>query len=220
MNNEEEHVISDREKRAYQEAKKVQPSHERRTLSTNERILFLELVSKVASPAVFQRKLGIDASDVEHYKQQLDIQSHDEARVMLRRMHNESEQKREAEILRNTRDARAAEAIANQRLEEFERQQNQQTNVDRPKQADIAADDAVRQRRFEEQQEENVPVSYWRLRLPQGDAQQAEVIERFRKDIQYRGINFCREKYGTDAQSIRAEASRLNLRINWDTVRR
>jgi len=219
---EQDHVITDREKRGFQEAKKVQPSKARPDLSTGETIVFLELVSKVSSPAIFARKLDMGPADVEHYKRELDVQSHEEARVRLRSMRQANESRREAEMLANNRDARAAEALANQRLDELERERNQRTPAERPKQADIAADDADRQRRFDFEKEdaEIQADSYWRLRLPEGSAAEKETIEQFRKDVQYRGMSFARNKYGTDAKSIRAEASRLGLKIQWDTVKR
>ena len=217
--NNDDHVITDREKRAWQNNKK-RVRRERPNLTVPQRIEFLELVARMASQSEFERKLELSAADVQHYKKLLDVETQDEARVLARKMKQENAEKREATAIEQTKKVREAEAVAQQRLDELEARRN----VERPvKQVDVTAvknEDADRQRRFAEQQAKTeVPAKEWKLPL-EGNAEQRQVgIDRFRRDIVYHGLGFVRKKYGASNGQIKFEAQRLGIKINWDVVR-
>jgi hypothetical protein len=195
---------------------------ERPELTHEQQMKFLELVSKVSSPVLFRRQLDMNAADVEYYKKQLDLDSHEDARIMLRRLRNDAT-RREEVIPVDHNSIREAEDLANQRLRELEAARAKKRDENRPviDQAAIAEEDAERQRRLDAQNEEvETPDRPWELPLSGNSAQRDEQIDRFRKDIQYRGLSFCCTKYDTNSKAIRAEAARLDININWGTVRR
>lgn len=216
----EEHVITDREKRAWQAGKK-RVHRVRPTLNIAQRIQFLELVARMASDAEFERKLGLVAADIQHYRKVLDVESSDEARLLMRKMKSENVEKREATIIQETQRVREAEAVAQQRLEEIAAKKN----VDRPlKVIDPVAvkrEDAQRQKRFVSQQKKIVtPKKEWQLQLEGTAVYRQEQKDRFRRDIENHGMRFVRNKYGATNVQIKHEANRLGLDIDWDSVRR
>jgi len=221
--NDEEHVITDREKRAWKEKKK-RGAKERPTLNRSQRIEFLELVAKLSSRSTFERKLGLSPSDVEHFKQEFNIESQDEARKAARRLRRDISEEREARILEETNKARDAEAVANQRLEELQAKRAQETLEASEGGVDIneiRKEDADRQRRFAEQQAElAVPKTEWRLPLESHAGSREEQIDRFRREIIYHGFTFLRRKYQATETQVKYEANRLGLKINWEIVRK
>jgi hypothetical protein len=196
----------------------------RPTLTKAQRIEFLKMVSRLANHSMFERKLGLTISDVEFYKKEFNIESQEDARRAYRKL--------EADILDDTQleeiqKARDAEKIANQRLQEMERQRAKEAAeaVQILDPNAIRAEDAERQRRFalqqKQEQEQHMPkAEIWQLPLEGSDVEKLAAIERFRKDIQYQGMQFCVKKFGATAADIKAEANRLGLKIHWDTIRR
>lgn len=218
-NKDDEHVVTDREKRAWQTGKK-RVRRERPNLTIPQRIEFLELVARMASNSEFERRLGLSAGDVQHYKKTLDVESQDEARVLARKMKQENAEKREATVIEQTKQVRAAEAVAQQRLDELEAKRNAERPV---KQVDVNAvkrEDADRQRRFADQQTKTeVPSKEWKLPVEGNAEQRQAAVDRFRRDIVYHGFGFVRKKYGASNAQIKFEAQRLGIKINWDIVR-
>lgn len=216
----EEHVVTDREKRAWTTSKK-RTRREKPNLTFAQRIEFLELVARMASSTEFERKLGLTGQDIEHYKKVLNVESQDEARALSRKMKKENEEKREASIIEQTKCVREAEIVAQQRLEELEAKRNKTRPL---KEVDVNAikmEDKERQRRFEAQQNAiEVPEKVWELPLEGTAAQRAEQVDRFRRELIYHGFSFVRKKYNATNAQIKYEATRLGLKLNWDIVRR
>jgi hypothetical protein len=144
---------------------------------------------------------------------------------------------REAEILEQTQQARAAEKIANERLQKLRRttvvHKRSTKTEDLPddqiiferkditKANKIRQEDAERQRRFAAQQADlEKPKTEWRLPIEPDGGSETEQIDRFRRDIIYHGFAFLRRKYDANPTQIKWEAARLGLNIKWDTIRR
>lgn len=219
MENRDDHVISDREKEAWQLSKKRGNSHERPKLDRIKRIRFLELVAQMVGKSVFERELGLSSQDIEFYKKEFDVESSDDARRLARKLRAQTDEQKESSIIEQTKKAREAEVVAQQRLEELShvRNENERITVDANA---IRADDADRQRRFaEEQSLVTIPEKIWTLPLEESGSEQ-EQVERFGREIMNRGISFLNKKYNVGFQQIRFEAERLGLKINWDIVRR
>ena len=221
MKEENEHIISDREKRAWQAGKGRKPAHKRPELKAAQRIEFLELVAQMASQGTFERKLGLNAGDVAFYKKEFDIESQNEARRLARKLKKESGESREEQVLKEVAKARDAELVANNRLKELESRQKKEPKAKRSTN-DVRQEDADRQRRFTAQQKVlQEPSVEWRLPIVPDEGSEAEQIARFRREITYRGFTFLRRKY-TDVTlgQVKWEAARLGLDINWDLVKR
>lgn len=224
---EEEHEITDREKRAWQDSKKPRQI-EREALSAKQVIQFLKLVAQLATPTVFERKLGLRQSDVEFYKKKFDVESQDDARRLYKRLEIELLEGREESIIAETGRAREAEEVANQRLKELEQRRVAERAAKPVEKLDgnkVRQDDADRQRRFAEEQKANEAAALsksepWTLPLEGSDADKRGITERYRRDIEHCGMNFCVNKYHVTPLQLKAEAARLGLRINWDRVKR
>ena len=213
MNKQEdnEHIVTDREKCAWQASKK-RGGRERPELNRLQRIQFLKLVAQLATRSVFERKLGLSPADVEFYKTRMDIESGDEARRLARRLEMETDDATEARVLEQTQKAREAEEVAQQRLETLELQR-QADVTDRAKNRKVDAnavrqEDAERQRRFAEQQAGvDKPKKEWKLPMEVGSGSREEQIDRFRRDCIYHGLAFVQKKYVATAQQIKWEAT-------------
>lgn len=218
----ENEEISERSKRAYQRNKKLSTRSARPELTHEQKLEFLSLVSQLASPVIFKRKMNLSANDVEFYKKQLKVESQDDARRLRTRLARNITADREAEIAENVRQQRAAEKLAQQRLEELEEQRAARALANAKPKRDplvVKQEDTERQRRFSKQQAEAQPNSKWRLPLERHRSQ-SEQIEQFRRDLQYRGVTFCKSRYGVKLSDLKAEAARLGLKINWETIKR
>lgn len=216
----EEHIISNREKRAWQASKK-RPSRERPKLSTSQSIEFLDMVARMASQSEFERRFNLSPGDVMFYKKELDVETQDEARMLHRQMKRENAKTSEATIVAEHKRARAAEAIAQERLKEIEARRNAPRPVKTPDSLANKNKDADRQRRFAKQQSEiEVPAESWQLPVDGTESQRAEQIDRLRREIVNRGLSFVRMKYSVTNAQIKFEARRLGLEINWEIVRR
>lgn len=196
----------------------------RPVLTIPQRIEFLKLVAQMASPSAFERKLNLSKQDIEYYKKQLNVENSDEASRLYRKLERNPNYNSEETILNENKKAREAEAVANQRLQALEAKQHnsQIVQVDKDK---IRAEDIARQKNLEAIEEAEVMSALsqhdsWTLPLKGSEAQRNETIERFRRDIEHQGINFCTSKYGVSKLQIKTEAHRLNLKINWDRVKR
>jgi hypothetical protein len=192
-----------------------------------QRIEFLKLVAQLASNATFERKLDLDANDIEFYKKQFDIESQDDARRLYKRLEIEQFEGREEMIISENSKARSAEEVANKRLKELEaeRAAEKRSKAVLPDGNKIHAEDAERQRRFtQEQLEKEAEVleklEEWQLPLDVPETDKKGIIDRFRRDIENNGLTFCHNKYHATSAQIKAEAIRLKLRINWDRVKR
>ena len=221
---EEEHVISEREKRGWAAGKERSTRRERPKLDRIQRIDFLKLVASMAPAVTFERTLGLEPRDIEFYKKELDIESQDEARRLARRLQSEAHEVVEARIIAETKKAREAEVTANERLEAIEAKKaadaakpGRKVDVNKVKQ-----EDAERQRRFAAQQSHlEEPTKKWRLPMEEGAGSETEQVDRFRRSLIYSGVRAVQRTYGrhlTLAQ-IKWEAARLGLKINWDIVR-
>jgi hypothetical protein len=136
----------------------------------------------------------------------------------------------QARVRDNIQQQRAAEAVAQERLDQFEKQKVQDSATKRAKnRATINPDavrqeDADRQERFVESQEKaaagKAAMSDWRLELDGRKSFDDERISAFKHDIIQHGLNFCIQKYGATARELKAETTRLGIKIDWDLVRR
>lgn len=201
---------------------------ERPKLSMKQRIEFLKLVAQLSSNSTFERKLDLDASDVEFYKKQLNIESQDDARRLYKRLEIEQFEGSEEKINSETSKARDAEEVANKRLKELEAKrvaEKREKAVGIPNVNAIRQEDADRQLRFDEEQraqeaEVLARVEEWHLPLDVPETDKKGIVDRFRRDIENNGFTFCLNKYQASPAQLKAEAVRLKLRINWDNVKR
>lgn len=222
MKENDSNEISERAKRAYQRNKKLPTRSGRPELTHEQKLEFLSLVAQLASPVIFKRKLNLNANDIEFYKKQLKVESQDEARRMRIRLERNITVDREAEIAESIRQQRAAEKLAQQRLEELEQKRAERALAARKPKRDpltVKLEDAERQRRFNKQEVAALPKSKWRLPLERHRSE-TDQIEQFRRDLQYRGVSFCKSRYGVKLADLKAEAARLGLKINWETIKR
>lgn len=218
--NDEEHVVTEREKRAWQ-AGKTRSHRERPELNIAQRLQFLELIVRMASVSEFERRLGLTTADVQHYRKVLNVESADEARALVRRMKKDNAEKREASIIQETQRVREAEAVAQQRLDEIEAKRTAERPLKPVDPVAIKREDAERQRRLVAQQQQvPTPKKEWRLPLEGTATYRQEQKERFGRDIKNHGMRFVRNKYGVTNAQIRHEANRLGLEIDWDSIRR
>jgi len=227
MKNEEEHEISDREKRGWKEGAK-RTKRERPKLSVKQKIEFLKLIAQLTNNSTFERRLGLSPADVEFYKKQFDVENQNDARRLYKRLEIDHVEGREEMIIEQTNHAREAEQVANRRLLELEQKKIQERNnrkVETPSTNAVRKDDAERQKRFEQEQNERQAEALeasgtWQLPLEGSPYEQKGIVDRFRKDIEYCGLTFCMNKYHVGTLQIKAEAARLKLRINWDRIKR
>lgn len=215
---------NDRASREWKAAKNKKTTRVRPALNRVQRIEFLELLAQMSSRSVFERKLGLLGSDIEFYKRELDIESPDEARRKANQMKRTGEDERETQVLERTQQVREAEQVAQARLEALETRRAVEATEKPRKSVDankIRQEDAERQRRFAKSQSGvDAPAKEWRLRIEDGDGPEREQIDRLRRSIVYHGLAFTAKKYGATVQQIKFEATRLELKINWDIVRR
>jgi len=190
-------------------------------LTVRQRIEFLEMYARMAPKVEFERRLGLMPADIQEYCNLLDVQSENEARTLAKRMRAQNDEASEAIIVEQTKRVREAEAVAQQRLDELEAKRNAERPVREVDANKIRQEDADRQRRWAESQAKTtVPTKTWRLPVDGTEAQRAEQIDSFRREIIYRGYAFLQKKYGATKSQVRHEADRLGLSINWDVVRR
>lgn len=216
----------ERDKKIWQDQKKRLKT-ERKKLTIAERIKFVELVSQLATQGSFERHLGLSSNDVQFYKRELDIESQDEARRLLRKLRKEDADKNEARAIEQIAKVREAEAVAQERLRELEARKNIPVEAKpKPDINEVRKEDAERQRRFEASEKDRERDAAYRKALKDGGhiwhlpIDDNESIERFRREIVNHGFSFCFKKYGATAAQIKAEAERLGLKIKWDIVRR
>jgi len=218
MDNSDDYVASDREKRKWLADKNRISSNKRPPLNREQRIKFLQLVAQMAGRTVFERELSLSPQDVEYYKKEFDIESQDDARKLARQLRAQTSEDKEAQIIEQTKLARQAEAVAQQRLEEID--MNKHEVKERVDANEIRQEDAQRQRDFaEEQSLVLIPEKQWTLPFDESGSEQ-EQINRFHREIKYRGVGFLFKKYNASLNQIKFEAARLGLKINWDLVRR
>lgn len=182
-------------------------------LSTEDTITFLKLVANLQGSAVFERKLGMNRREVERYKTKLGVDSQEKARILLRDLEAQSQSRLDA-LAAEVRKAQLTQAVAQARLDEYEEQKKlaklkkAATNKVDPEK--VAKEDAERQRRFEESQ----PTLTDSWRLP------AEASVRlFESDLKHRGLAFTANKYNATKKQVKAEAIRLEIRVDWDTLK-
>jgi hypothetical protein len=225
--NEKPHEITEREKRAWKDGAKSR-KRDRPKLTMPQRIEFLKLVAQLASNSTFERRLGLDPADVEYYKKQFDVESQDDARRLYKRLEIDMIEGNEERIISETGKARDAEAIANLRLKELELKktiEKREKAVGTPDGNAVRAEDAERQQRFQQEQDAQTAEALsksepWSLPLEGSESDRRGIVERFRRDIEYCGMQFCINKYQASPIQLKAEAARLKLRINWDRVKR
>jgi hypothetical protein len=225
--NEKPHEITEREKRAWKEGAKPR-KRDRPNLTMPQRIEFLKLVAQLASNSTFERKFGLDPADVEYYKKQFDVESQDDARRLYKRLEIDMIEGNEERIISETGKARDAEAVANLRLKELELRktiEKREKAVGTPDGNKVRAEDAERQQRFQQEQEAQTAEALsksepWFLPLEGTESDRRGITERFRRDIEHCGMQFCINKYQASPIQLKAEATRLGLRINWDRVKR
>lgn len=196
---------------------------ERKNLSNKECIEFLKLAARMASSVEFERRFGFNKADIDYYLNLLDIKSPQEARDKFKRLSTTLEQNNNIAIIEETKKIREAEAVAQQRLDEFNAKKNAIKPIKKINKDKIKKDEAKKQKRWLKQQEEAeniVPEQAWNLPVEGTASQRLEQIERFRREITYQGMGFVRKKYGVTNTQIKFEANKLNLGINWDIVRK
>jgi hypothetical protein len=213
----------DRASKAWKAGKERQSKRVRPALSHAQKIEFLELVAQMASRSTFERRLGLNASDITFYKKELDVESQDEARRLARALRSEHDEQKEAQVLEQLAHARQAEEVAQARLNELEARK-QRAEAEKPRRKvdvnKVKQEDAERQRRFAAQQADlEEPKTEWRLPIEAGQGSEQEQIDRFRREIIYHGLSFVRKKHRATNVQIKWEATRLGLKINWDIVR-
>lgn len=223
------HEITERERLAWQ-AGKGRKKAARQELNNKQKQRFLQLIAELASPVYFERELGLSQSDIDFFKNELSVETQDDARRALRRLVSDTEETLQARIRDNTQKQREAETVAQQRLDEFESKKKKTSADKRAKNRAgidsnaVRKEDAERQERFEKTQEEAVAakaaMSDWQLELDGRQSFDQERISLFRHDIIQHGLNFCMQKYGASARELKAEATRLGLKIDWDLIRR
>lgn len=221
---EEEYVITEREKRAWQAGKKRQVTHVRPKLNETQTIEFLELYAQMAASTKYDRVLGLSSADVEGYKKSLDVESPSEARALANKLKRQLVKKDDDDITNDRiKEARKHEAAANLRAEKLEAEKlavpkSNKKPLDANK---IRQEDADRQRKFAESQDKiNRPAEEWVLPFDATSGSEDKQIDRFRCDIVYHGFAFLRSKYGVSKQQVKYEATRLGIKLNWDVVKR
>lgn len=225
--NEKPHEITEREKRAWKDGAK-RTKRDRPKLTMPQRIEFLKLIAQLASNSTFERKLGLDPADIDYYKKQLDVESQDDARRLYKRLEIDVIEGNEERIISETSKARSAEETANLRLKELELRrtiERREKAAGTPDGNKVRAEDAERQQRFQEEQDSQTSEALnksepWSLPLEGSESDRRSMTERFRRDIEYCGIQFCVNKYQANLLQLKAEAARLKLKINWDRIKR
>lgn len=199
-------------------SQKRRSKHKRPDLNPKQIVVFLELLSKMSGSTVFERKLGLSANDVEHYKKTLDIESQEEARIELRKIKKLQFDQAEVRILEQTEKAKEAAEIANKRLQEINENKLNKEKTEKTRRSvnEVREDDAERQRRFKQSENKTIKsADEWRLPIDS-----SESVDRFKREIINRGFVFLKKKYGATQIQVKAEAQRLGLSINWDIVKR
>ena len=202
----EDYIFTEKDTKNWQMSKSQIPT-EIKKLSKNEINVFLELVSSLASPVLFERKLGLSRRDVEHYKRVLQVDDQESARKILKKIKIEQEQEQMARI-----EAARVESIA--RAEEINKRSNEvvgvpKKSIKQKSKAAIKKEQAKRQKRLDDQNNALRANSNFRCESPKD----------FEHDLA-RGMNFCCKKYNVQPSDIYAEIHRLALDINIDNIRR
>lgn len=224
--NEKPHEITDREKRAWKDGAK-RTKHDRPKLTTSQRIEFLKLVAQLASNSTFERRLELTPADVQYYKNQLNVESQDDARRLYKLLEIDAIEGNEKRIINETNKARSAEETANLRLKELELRrtiERREKLAEVPDGNKIRKEDTERQERFKQEQEAQIAEVLsksepWSLPLEGSESDRRGITDRFRRDIEHCGMRFCISKYQASSIQLKAEATRLGLRINWDRVK-
>jgi hypothetical protein len=193
------------------------------SLGREDKLVFLKLVSQMAGYSTFERKLNLNRSEVDRYKQSLDVETPDEARLLLKKLEREASAEDEAKLALKVKQTRERERLANLRLDQEEIVKNS-TAQPPVKQVDVTAlreSESEAQRRLEAELNATVkPDVAWLLPLSGSQSNRELQVDAFRRDIENRGLNFCSNKYEATAAQIKFEANRLGLKINWDRIRR
>jgi len=225
--NEKPHEITEREKRAWQEGSKTR-KRDRPTLTMLQRIIFLKMVAQLSSNTAFERTLGLSAADVDFYKNEFNVENQNDARRLYKRLETDMIEGNEERIISETGKARDAEATANLRLKELELRktiEKREKAVGTPNGNAIRTEDAERQQRFQQEQDAQMTEALsksepWFLPLEGSESDRRGITERFRRDVENGGLQFCVNKYQANILQLKTEAARLKLRINWDRVKR
>lgn len=205
-----------RENKNKQNAKKEVPQ-----LTPARKLKFLQLVATMASPAVFERKLGLLPSAISFFKTSFGIERPEEARLMAKALSKQIDLEKEERIQAMILEAREAEAIAQARLDELQRKRNETSDKPKIDVNKVRQEDAERNKRYQESKSQvSVPKEDWRLPITPNAGSREEQIDRFRRNIVYRGINFMTKLYDITPTQLKYEAERLKLNINWDVVKR
>jgi hypothetical protein len=212
---EEKHVITDREKRAYQAGKDRKRSVPD-PLDRKKEKAFLRLMAEGQGTAIFEMRMGFSAQDVEYHKHQLGVDSPFEARDLLAKLAVEHQVEQEKRLEKERAKAKNAHAAAERRLDELERSKERRGSVARDMKMtpqEIAKEHQERQKRLEKSQARpTINENEWCI---EGDQ-----IKKFHNDILDRGLMFCVDKYSVSVARIKSEAEKLQLRVDWDLVRR
>lgn len=219
----EEHEITERERRLYQENKNRTRTPVRE-LTDDETIEFCTLLIEGRSSDM-EARLDLSRVDVEEVKARLDIMVPEDARPIRARLLRLREFASEGSVV-TSQDAKAEQAERQRRQDAADAASRAEARG-RPR---TTPDPAEAQREWQEREEraraETVPSDSSDWRLPGAEADDPDfrdsgVIDRFRHDIITRGMQFAMNKYECEASDIRAEATRLGLNItDWDMVRR
>jgi hypothetical protein len=208
MSNDKEYIFTEKDTKNW-ELSKSKIAVDRKKLSELEIKTFLQLMCSLASPVIFQRKLGISSRDVESYKQELNVHDQESARKMLKKLELDIEQRKMQEIEQNRLASLSRQEEVSKRLAVNSLEGKKKTSAKKVDKEKIRKEDAKRQTRHNKQLSELSPVSDFRSEDPR----------QFEIDIRY-GMSFCCKKYNVQPSDIYAEIARLKIDVNIDNIRR
>jgi len=211
-------MVTERGKEAYQASK-----HRTRTrpeLSKTQLRKFLELMAEAAGSGAFEIHLGLSQSDIAWVKDQLQVESPDDARRMLKDTYEQDDVDLEAakveerelhRKLRAERQARLDAEEARKRREAEERRVRLKKMTD-PKA--IREEQQRRQQRLDAQEQPEVEVTEddWVV--------EEDAVEYFKGIVSTRGVRFAADMYGVNASDIRREVNRLFPWMDMDILPR
>lgn len=159
---------------------------------------FLKLIVECAPLGNFNIYLNMSPRDVDLHKKHLNIRSADDAKKMLKNL------------------APVPEPLVKKSEQKPVVSVNKTKIVQKTKKMTKAKNEKQMKKIRENFEKTKKPViSDWRL--PETDS---ESVSQFYRRIIGLGLSFCANMYNATTKDIKAEANRLNLKIDWDLVKR
>lgn len=200
---------SDKEMKNWRDSKKIL-KQERTEFTVAEYKIFLDCIVKMSPQTVFEAKLGLSRADVEFYKTKYDINSQDQARNLLKELLKQLTDSDDSRIEKNRTSEVERTRLANDRLEKSEKDLAVKKEFIDPNKDEIRAKEKKAQSRLDKQ--EHIDIS---KHIPFVDDEQT-----FKRDLTTKGVTFCCRKYDVTPLELKKEVLRLNLKINWEILRR